>query len=89
MVETPDGINGVGWDVLRLTVCLSHASPSLTSKYCEQFAKYIESRMIEMRKVIRGCIRSETGFSGTARDDQDAKVVYYFNLLSSDDRNKV
>ncbi|KAG1717257.1 hypothetical protein EDD22DRAFT_993886, partial [Suillus occidentalis] len=70
--ETPDGINGVRWDVLRLT-----------------FAKYIESRMIEMRKVIRGCILSETGFSGTARDDQDAKVVYYFKLLSSDDRNKV
>ncbi|KAG2740696.1 hypothetical protein P692DRAFT_201872208 [Suillus brevipes Sb2] len=54
-----------------------------------RFAKYIESRMIEMRKVIRGCILSETGFSGTARDNQDAKVDYYFNLLSSEVRNKV
>jgi hypothetical protein len=88
-VETQTGVQAIGWDVLRLTVRLSRASPSLTSKYCEQFAKYIDSRSTEMRKVIRGCILSNTGFSGTEKGDRDAKVAYYFRLLSSDDRNEV
>ncbi|KAG0693837.1 hypothetical protein DFH29DRAFT_1006883 [Suillus ampliporus] len=53
------------------------------------FAKYIKSQNIEMQKVIRGCILSNTGFSGTEKDDQDAKVAYFFQLLSSDDRDEV
>ncbi|KAG0697753.1 hypothetical protein DFH29DRAFT_878499 [Suillus ampliporus] len=73
--QTQTGVQAVRWNVL----CLM---------YCEQFAKYIESRNIEMHKVIRGCILSDTGFSGTKKDDQDAKVAHFFWLLSSDDRNK-
>lgn len=88
MVETKTGVQAIGWDVLRLMVW-SRASPSLASKYCKQFAKYIESRNTEMRKIIRGCILSNTGFSGTGKDDQDAKVAYFFQLLSSDDRDEV
>ncbi|KAG2113275.1 hypothetical protein BD769DRAFT_1673809 [Suillus cothurnatus] len=42
------------------------------------FTKYIKSRNIEMRKVIRGCILSNTGFSGTEKDDQDAKKSHKF-----------
>ncbi|KAG1868020.1 hypothetical protein C8R48DRAFT_771730 [Suillus tomentosus] len=53
------------------------------------FSKYVESRNVEMRKVIRGCILSNTGFSGIEKADQDAKVIYFFRLLSSDDRNHV
>lgn len=89
MVETQNDVQAVRWDVLCLTVCLSHNLPSPTSKYCEQFAKSIESRNIEMHKVIRGCILSNTGFSGTEKDDQDAKVTYFFQLLSFDDQINV
>ncbi|KAG1896200.1 uncharacterized protein F5891DRAFT_1193433 [Suillus fuscotomentosus] len=53
------------------------------------FSKYIDSRNTEICKVIQGCILSDTGFSDTNKDDQDAKAAYFFQLLSSDDRNEV
>ncbi|KAG2045430.1 hypothetical protein BDR06DRAFT_1015682 [Suillus hirtellus] len=53
------------------------------------FSTHIANRTSEMRKVIRGCIVFQTGFSGDTEYEKNAKVDYYYALLNSDRRDHV
>ncbi|KAG0704712.1 hypothetical protein DFH29DRAFT_873566 [Suillus ampliporus] len=44
---------------------------------------------VEMNHMTLQELHEHPGFSGTKKDDQDAKVAYFFQLLSSDDRDEV
>lgn len=42
-----------------------------------------------MRKIVRGCIVFQTGFSGDTEHEKNAKVDYFYGLLNSDQREHV
>lgn len=63
--------------------------PLLTLKRREQFSNHIVNRTSEMRKVVRGCIHTPTGFSGSENAAKKARVDYFFALLDSGNRELV
>ncbi|KAG2753245.1 hypothetical protein P692DRAFT_20816559 [Suillus brevipes Sb2] len=53
------------------------------------FSGTIESRLSEMRKIVRGCIYLKEGFSGNSNDERDAQVKFFFDLLNSNDQEDI
>ncbi|KAG1736910.1 uncharacterized protein EDB91DRAFT_1083256 [Suillus paluster] len=53
------------------------------------FCNHIENRTSEMRKAVRACILTPTGFSGSTMEEQNARVDYFFTLLLSTHRERV
>ncbi|KAG1758763.1 hypothetical protein EDD22DRAFT_849775 [Suillus occidentalis] len=82
MIDTPlivqmkSGQSSMGWDTIRLTGC-------------EQFSSYVENRLSEFRKIVRGCILSDTGFSGSTDKERDMRVKELFDLLVSTNQEDV
>ncbi|KAG1892960.1 uncharacterized protein F5891DRAFT_986284 [Suillus fuscotomentosus] len=77
------------WDTIRLTVHFFHASPLLAPNRCEQFSSYVENRLSEFRKIVRGCILSETGFSGNTDKERDLRVKELFELFISTNQEDI
>lgn len=88
-VQMKSGQSSMGWDTIRLTVRFFRASLSLAPKGCEQFSSYVENRLSEFRKIIRGCILSDTGFCGSTDKERDMKVKELFDLLVSTNQEDV
>jgi hypothetical protein len=90
IVQTKSGQqSSLGWDTIRLTVRFFCASPSLAPNRCEQFSSYVENRLSEFRKIVRGCILSETGFSGNTDKERDLRVKELFELFISTNQEDV
>ncbi|KAG0692083.1 hypothetical protein DFH29DRAFT_1009434 [Suillus ampliporus] len=53
------------------------------------FSGTIESRLLEMRKIIQGCIHLKAGFSGNSDDEWDKKVNLFFDLFNSSNQEDV
>ncbi|KAG1896388.1 uncharacterized protein F5891DRAFT_983562 [Suillus fuscotomentosus] len=53
------------------------------------FSNHIVNRTSEMRKVVRGCIHTPTGFSGSQNQEKRERVNYFFALLDSDNQELV
>ncbi|KAG1848283.1 hypothetical protein F4604DRAFT_1687807 [Suillus subluteus] len=47
------------------------------------------NRTAEMRKIVRGCIVFQTGFSGVTKNEKDDRVDYFYHLLNSDQHEQV
>lgn len=58
-------------------------------KHYEQFFGTIENKLSELRKIVRGCIRLKSGFSGDSADERDNKVRFFFDLFNSNDQEDV
>ncbi|KAG1786223.1 uncharacterized protein HD556DRAFT_1449960 [Suillus plorans] len=49
----------------------------------------IENKLSELRKIVWGCIRLKSEFSGDSSDERDKKVKFFFDLFNSNDQDDI